>query len=116
VAFSADQRHLASAGSDKRVRLRDVDSGEPILVFKGHTDTVRALAFDPSGTLLVSSIDDRTIRGIEVKAGREAFSLPCPKHNSALAFSPDGSLLASGDDRGNLTIWDVATSHRSNRS
>jgi eukaryotic-like serine/threonine-protein kinase len=109
VAFSPDGRHLASASSDKMVRIWDVDRGEPILVFKGHTDTVRALAFTPSGAFLVSSSDDRTIRGIEVEGGREAFSLPCPKHNSALAFSPDGSFLASGDDQGNLTIWDAAT-------
>jgi eukaryotic-like serine/threonine-protein kinase len=109
LAFSPDGRRVASAGSDKTIRVWDVNASEPILVSQGHTDTVRALAFHPTGTLLISSSDDRTIRGIEVKGGREVFSLACPKHNSALAFSPDGSILASGDDRGNLTIWDVAT-------
>jgi WD40 repeat protein len=107
VAFSSDGRTLASAGSDKTVHLWDVNRGESLLAFTGHADTVRALAFDGSGTLLVSTGDDRTIRGIEVRRGREAFSLPCSEHNSALAFSADGSLLASGDDRGTLSIWDV---------
>ncbi|HZW33824.1 MAG TPA: hypothetical protein VFF52_24090, partial [Isosphaeraceae bacterium] len=109
VAFSPDRRHLASAGSDKTVRIWDVERGEPIVVFPRHTDTVRALAFDPTGALVVSSSDDRTIRGIDVKRDREVFSLACPNHNSALAFSADGSVLASADDRGNLTIWEVAT-------
>ena len=109
LAFSPDGRLVASAGSDKTVRVCAVDRNELMLVLEGHTDKVRALAFHPSGTLLVSASDDRTIRIFEVKEGREAFTLPCPKQNSALAFSPDGSLLASGDDLGRLTIWDVAT-------
>ena len=98
-----------SAGSDKTVRIWNVDRGETIEVFLGHTDTVRALTFNSSGTMVVSSSDDRTIRGFDVNAHREAFSLPCRTHNSALAFSPDGTSLAFADDRGNLSIWDVIT-------
>jgi WD40 repeat protein len=52
------------------------------------------------------------MRGIDVERGQETFSLDGPEHYLALAFSPDGSLMASGDEGGNVTIWDTATRSR----
>ena len=100
---------VASASSDKTVRLWNAQTAAPLRVFTGHTDTVRPLAYHPSGTLIVSASDDRTIRGWDPQTAAELFSLPSPKNSSAITFSPDGKLLASGDDWGNVTIWDVAT-------
>jgi eukaryotic-like serine/threonine-protein kinase len=109
VAFSPDAKTLASAGSDHTVRLWDLATGETISVIEGHTDSVRALVFDPGGSFLVSTGNDRTINVMAPSDGRKSFSLPCPKPNSSLAFSSDRTILATGDDWGNISLWNVAT-------
>src|SRR5262249_1487445 len=61
LAFSPnpDKLILASAGEDHTVRLWDVDGRQPIgAPLTGHTQGVRALAFDPSGQWLASTGDD----------------------------------------------------------
>ena len=78
-------------------------------MIEGHTDSVRALVFDPGGSFLVSVSNDRTIDVMALKEGRQSFLLACPKHHSSLAFSPDGTILAAGDEWGNISFWEVAT-------
>jgi len=61
VAWSPTSRYLAAGASDGRVLFRDNQTGK-VTPLAGHTAAVRAVAFSPQGTLLLTGSDDQTVR------------------------------------------------------
>jgi WD40 repeat protein len=129
VAFSPDNRWLASGGKDNVIKIWDLSTGNVLRTLYGHTSNVNALAVSPDGKLLASGsgdvndkrdlwtftqggvvggAEDNTVRIWNVQTGRElqilrGHELPV----GAIAFSNDGHSLtsASGDS---VKVWDVA--------
>jgi RNA polymerase sigma factor (sigma-70 family) len=110
VAFSPDQKTLASAGDDKMIRLWDVATGKELQRFLGHDNWVYAIAFSPDGKMLASGSVDHTIRLWDVMTGKESQQLDGhEKEVNCIAFSPDGKILASGSNDKTIRFWDVGT-------
>jgi WD40 repeat protein len=64
VRYSPDGTILATfhGGKNKRIRIRQGSSGDPLQWLKGHRAPVTSLAFSPSGLMLASGSLDQTVR------------------------------------------------------
>ena len=82
VVWSPDGRRLATGGQDRTFRVWDAETGEELLVFRGH---------------------DR--EGLQPASASHVQDVP----PSALAWSPDGRILASGHGGGEIKIWEADT-------
>jgi WD40 repeat protein len=110
VAFSPDEKWLASGGEDQTVRLYDLAKGGPGRVLRGHQGRVMAVAFSPDGaTLATAAAEDEEIILWNVADGTEQARLKGHRIGVlALAFSPNGHYLASGGSDKIVRVWDMS--------
>jgi WD40 repeat protein len=113
VAFSPGSKTLASGGSDKVLRLWDVETGTELATLGGHEDTIVWAGFRPDGQAVAfcGALTDRLIRhrGLAPQTEKPALR----GHTSGVpscAWRADGKLLASaGLEDGTVRLWDPDT-------
>lgn len=108
LAFSPDEKTLASGSYDKTIKLWDVKSGEELKTFTGHRDWIFPIAFSPNGKLLVSGSLDNTLRVWDVETGEEITSL---RRNlspvKTIDFHPNGKTLVTGSIDNTVRLWRI---------
>jgi WD40 repeat protein len=108
LAFSPDDKVLASAGADGAIRLWDIATGTLRIEIK--EPWANCLAFSPDGKTLASGTGIGSIRLRDATTGEE--KCRCAEHQAkinALVFSSKGLLLASASADKSARIWDVAS-------
>jgi WD40 repeat protein/serine/threonine protein kinase len=109
VAYSLDGQWVASGSWDNTVRLWEAQTGEPCACLR-QAGRVRALAFSPDGTRLVTACDDQGLQVWDVATGLLRKEIQAPgKAVLAVAVSPDGSRVASAERNGRAEIADIMT-------
>src|SRR5258708_7320320 len=110
VAPSPDGGLLASASSDKTIKLWDPHTGEHLRMLQGHSDWVRSVEFSPDGGLLASASSDKTIKLCDPHTEEHLRTLQGDFHwVRSVAFSPDGGLLASASSDKTIKLWNPHT-------
>jgi WD40 repeat protein len=113
VAFSPDEKLLATAGADGTAILWDTASGQRLRTLSNGGTGFTYLAFSPDGTRLATASEDIlspvTVIVWDLATGERSLELEVPGRVWGLAFSPDGEQLATGDSVGLLQIWDAAS-------
>jgi WD40 repeat protein len=120
VAWSPDGTRLASGGGGRgsgELFVWDARSGayrgEPLYVLRERSEIVYALAWSPTGAMLIGGGSDGMLRWWDVEREECVQTRQTRQAHQgtvqSLKASPDGRLLASCGDDGAITIWDLAS-------
>ncbi|KIM28417.1 hypothetical protein M408DRAFT_37709, partial [Serendipita vermifera MAFF 305830] len=80
-------------------------------LWKGHTNSINALAYSPDGLNVVSGSSDYTVRIWDAATGAPVGD-PLRGHTNevtSVVYSPDGRNIVSGSQDKTIRIWDAAT-------
>ncbi|HLQ47234.1 MAG TPA: hypothetical protein VK137_20990, partial [Planctomycetaceae bacterium] len=112
VNWSPDSKFLATAGSDRTVRLWNVLDGQQVHQW-GHERAVRSVIWSPDGQQVATCADDDIVRVWSVAKKSQpprAFDrLPSPVELGpySMSWSPDGKLIALGAANATARAMDV---------
>ena len=117
VATSRNGRCVAAASKyEDTIWVWDVDSFQHSHRLSGHTEMVRALAFDPLGKRILSGSQDQSVRLWDVDSGDVQWTHSIPAAPGHVAIDPTGELAAAGGVfRGTVWVWDCASGKQLHR-
>ncbi|KAG5178330.1 WD40-repeat-containing domain protein [Tribonema minus] len=111
VAWTQDSRYVATASDDKLLKVWDVETGQCLHSYAGHSHHVFCCNFDMRGSaMLVSGSYDEHVKVWDVRHAKEVRTLASHSDPvTAADFNLDGSCIVSASHDGLIRIWDTTT-------
>jgi WD40 repeat protein/serine/threonine protein kinase len=109
LAFSHDNKYLASADADQRIRVWDLKHEQADSIFKTGEE-VNNVVFSPIGSQVAAQGGSGTTSIWEVPSGKAIYRSPRDSNGKRLAYSEDGRWISDG-----TKITEVATGNEVSR-
>ncbi|MEH1966025.1 WD40 repeat domain-containing protein [Nostoc sp.] len=110
VAYSPNGQQLASASTDKTIKIWDASSGQLLKTLTGHSNRVINVAYSPNGQQLASASTDKTIKIWDASSGKLLKTLIGHSDEvNSVAYSPNGQQLVSASADKTIKIWNVSS-------
>jgi len=113
VAFSRDGRQVAVLDINDTISVWDAQSGKQQDAYRIYHSAIPAIATSPDGRLLVSGGAEQSIYLWDISTPTAARLVTRRQGHrqrvESLAFSRDGVTIASGDQAGEIRVWNVHT-------
>jgi WD40 repeat protein len=119
VAFSFDGQIIASGGWDNTVILWDVETRQLLGDSLGSDYYTSSVAFSPDGQTIASGGTALRLWDVKTKqplgeplVGYSGYVISLTDRSdyvTSVVFSPDGNTLASGNEGGDVILWNIAT-------
>lgn len=107
VAYRPDGVQFVTA-TNGEIMVCDTISGDVVHTLVGHTDFVKCVAFNVSGSLIVSGSTDNTLRTWDAESGVELQTLRGHTDRvECVAFTADQMRVVSGSYDRTMRIWDT---------
>ncbi len=108
IAFSSDDKYLASGHEDDVVRLWDISTKKLLLEFKEHFYNVTSVAFSPNNRLLASSSDDGFIILWNISDGKKIAKFKTASSVlKSICFTPDGKSIVYAANNKSISVWNI---------
>ncbi len=108
LEVSPDGTWIATGTDDRQIRIWELKTGKE--KFRILQDSpITGLIISPRGQMVITAGEDKYIHAWNAETGREVLQIPAVTSRPVLAFNNQDDYLYVGDQKGEVSIWDIST-------